>query len=427
MELTNERFQAQVEKNYRWNFFWMALDNMMFFFIFMGLSPYTVLPFYVQHFTDSNILIGLIPAIYILGNTLPQPFMARFLAKRQDRKKYLLIAAFLQRFGILGFLLLSIFQPLLNFSNSLTLVIFFAMMILQNVASGFYVPAWIDFMGKMIPRRKGLLFGVSNFLGGLLGIAMGALLTYLLDSYPYQQAIQVIFGISFLASMLSFGAILSWREAVPPQTVVGQKNTETHNKPLKNRNFLKYLVFRGLMVVLEIGTSYYTLAALEKGNITPGQIGIFTTILSLAETVVNPLWGWLGDKKGFITVVKISALLGVAAALLAANTGTLAAFYVVFILAGAMLSGFQMTNFNTIYEFSPPDQVPHYTAASQIALSPLSGVIPFIGGALVTVFGYTGVFWLSGVVGMIGLTGMSIFVRNPKKSKEALQEGVIDD
>ncbi len=427
MELTNERFQAQVEKNYRWNFFWMALDNMMFFFIFMGLSPYTVLPFYVQHFTDSNILIGLIPAIYILGNTLPQPFMARFLAKRQDRKKYLLVAAFLQRFGILGFLLLSIVQPLLNFSSSLTLVIFFAMLILQNVASGFYVPAWIDFMGKMIPRRKGLLFGVSNFLGGLLGIAMGALLTYLLDSYPYQQAIQVIFGISFLASMISFGAILSWREAVPPQTVVTPQNTETHNKPLTNRNFTKYLVFRGLMVVLEIGTSYYTLAALEKGNITPGQIGIFTTILSLAETVVNPLWGWLGDKKGFITVVKISALLGVAAAVLAANTSTLAAFYAVFILAGAMLSGFQMTNFNTIYEFSPPDQVPHYTAASQIALSPLSGVIPFIGGALVNVFGYNGVFWLSSVVGMIGLTGMTAFVKNPKKSRDALQEGVIDD
>jgi hypothetical protein len=45
----------------------MALDNMMFFFIFMGLSPYTVLPYYVQHFTDSSILIGMIPAIYILG------------------------------------------------------------------------------------------------------------------------------------------------------------------------------------------------------------------------------------------------------------------------------------------------------------------------------------------------------------------------
>lgn len=419
MEQTLAQYQGQVEKNYRWNFFWMALDNMMFFFIFMGLSPYTVLPYYVQQFTNSSILIGFVPAIYILGNTLPQPFMARFLADKRERKKYLLVAAFLQRFGILGFLFLSIIQPLLNLSGTLTLVIFFAMLILQNTASGFYVPAWIDFMGRAIPRRKGMLFGISNFMGGLLGIGMGALLTYLLDSYPYQQAIQVIFGISFLASMISFGAILSWREAVPPQADAAQPKSATHNKPLKNKNFASYLIFRGMMVILEIGASYYTIAALEKGNITPAQIGIFTTIMSLAETMVNPLWGWLGDKKGFINVVKISALAGIVAAFMAANLSTLTAFYAVFILAGVMVSGFQITNFNTIYEFSPADQIPSYTAASQIALSPLSGVMPFIGGALAGAFGYTGVFWLSGLVGLAGLMGMSFFVKNPKMKKEA--------
>ena len=419
MELTLKQYQERVEKDYRWNFFWMALDNMMFFFIFMGLSPYTVLPYYVQHFTDSSILIGMIPAIYILGNTLPQPFMARFLAGKTDRKKYLLVAAFLQRFGILGFLFLSIIQPLLNLPSTLTLIIFFAMMILQNVASGFYVPAWIDFMGKMIPRKRGMLFGVSNFLGGLLGIAMGALLTYLLDSYPYQQAIQVIFGISFLASMISFGAILSWRESVPPRMNEDEKRSEDHNKPLRNKNFVRYLIFRGLMVVLEIGASYYTLAALAKGDITAGQIGIFTTIMSLAETRINPVWGWLGDKTGFINVVKVSALLGVVAALMAANLNSLTVFYVVFILAGLMVSGFQMTNFNTIYEFSPADQVPHYTAASQMALSPLSGVIPFIGAALINSFGYAGVFWMSGLVGLFGFLGMSTIVKNPKIHKGA--------
>jgi MFS family permease len=141
--------------------------------------------------------------------------------------------------------------------------------------------------------------------------------------------------------------------------------------------------------------------------------------MSLAETMVNPLWGWLGDKKGFINVVKISALAGIVAAFMAANLSTLTAFYAVFILAGVMVSGFQITNFNTIYEFSPADQIPSYTAASQIALSPLSGVMPFIGGALAGAFGYTGVFWLSGLVGLAGLMGMSFFVKNPKMKKEA--------
>lgn len=99
MELTLKQYQERVEKDYRWNFFWMALDNMMFFFIFMGLSPYTVLPYYVQHFTDSSILIGMIPAIYILGNTLPQPFMARFLAGKTTEKNIFWLQPFYNGLG----------------------------------------------------------------------------------------------------------------------------------------------------------------------------------------------------------------------------------------------------------------------------------------------------------------------------------------
>lgn len=44
-------YNEKIEKNFKWNFAWMALDNMMFFFIFMGLSPYTILPFYIGQFT----------------------------------------------------------------------------------------------------------------------------------------------------------------------------------------------------------------------------------------------------------------------------------------------------------------------------------------------------------------------------------------
>ena len=101
-------YEKRIEENYRWNFFWMTLDNMMFFFIFMGLSPYTILPFYIGHFTESKILIGLIPTLFLIGTTLPQIFMANFLRNRRKRKKYLVITASLQRFAILGLFLLSL-------------------------------------------------------------------------------------------------------------------------------------------------------------------------------------------------------------------------------------------------------------------------------------------------------------------------------
>ena len=417
----SDTYNRQIEKNYKWNFFWITVDNMMFFFIFMGLSPYTVLPFYLKHFTNSNILIALIPAFHILGNSLPQIFMARFLKKTEERKKYLFLIASIQRLGIFGMLLLIILQPILGISNVLTITLFFLTLGIQTIASGFYVPTWLDFFGKSIPTRRGLLFGVSNFFGGLMGLGIGWLLSYLLDRFPYYQAMPWIVSIAFGASMLSLLAIWLWKETLPPKHVTEAAQQVSSRKTiLADSNFIKYLVWRGVMVMLDIATPFYALSALERLKIADSQIGVFTVLLSLSETVLNPLWGWLGDHKGFLNIVLISAAAGSLAAFLAATAPSLIIYYLIFLLAGVMISGLQISNFNIVFEFSPANLVPMYTAVSQVALSPLSGVIPMLGGFIADKFGYLSDFWLAGVVGVISLTGMWTSVRNPKKI-QALQ------
>ncbi len=413
-----DAYNREIARNYKWNFFWFTIDNMMFFFIFMGLSPYTVLPFYLKHFTDSNILIALIPAIHIVGFALPQIFMARFLKRTGERKKYMVVAAFIQRLGILGFLVLTILQPILKISNPLVVLFFFLTLILQNVASGFYVPAWLDFLGKSIPTRRGLLFGISNFFGGLLGLGIGWLLSYLLDRFPYYQAMQWIAGIAFAASLVSLTAIFLWRETLPTRhaTEANQK-ISSRKTILADSNFLRYLVWRGLMVMLDIATPFYTLSAMESLKLAGSQVGVFTILLSLSQTILNPLWGWLGDKKGFYNIVVISVIAGSIAAFLAATAPSLVIYYLIFLLAGAMISGLQISNFNLVFEFSPPNLVPMYTAVSQMALSPISGIIPVLGGLIADKWGYLSDFWLAGGVGLISLAGLLVTVKNPQKSQ----------
>ena len=414
-------YNKRIEENYKWNFFWMTLDNMMFFFIFMGLSPYTILPFYVGHFTDSMVLIGLIPTLFLIGTTLPQIFMANFLRNRRRRKKYLVISASLQRFAILGLFLLSVLQPKYNLSANLTLTVFFIMHTLQHTASGFYIPAWIDFLGKSIPRKRGLLFGISNFIGGLMGLGIGWLLSYLLARYPFDYAIPVIFGISLAASMVSLIAIMSWREVVPPEEFFEgkEKGENTYRTTLRDTNFVKYLVWRGLMVILEIATPFYTISALEQLALHASQVGVFTTILSFSEAVLNPLWGWIGDRKSFIRVIQISAFAGSVGALLVAAIPSLWIYYITFFLAGAMISGLQISSLNIVYEFSPKQLVPLYTAVSQIALTPLSSIVPTLGGVIVEKLGYSTNYWLAGILGLVSLFGMSLQVKNPKKHNKS--------
>ncbi len=414
-----EEYNEKIEKNFKWNFAWMALDNMMFFFIFMGLSPYTILPFYIGQFTDSQILIGLIPTVFLVGTTLPQLFMANFLRKTRIRKKYLVLAASIQRFGIFGLFVLAILQPRLGLSPALTLVLFFTLFAVQHIASGFYVPTWLDFLSKSIPRKRGLLFGISNFAGGLMGLGLGWLLSYLLDRFPYQQAIPIIFGISFAASLISLIGILSWREVVPPESFFEDENAQEDSLTgvLTDKNFVQYLIWRGLMVILEIATPFYTVSALNRLAINASQVGVFTTILSFAQAVLNPLWGWLGDKKGFLLIVKISAITGSLAAIIALAFPSLFTYYLVFLLVGAMLSGFSISNFNVIFEFSPKQLIPMYTAVSQISLTPLSSVVPLLGGVIAENFGYHVNYWLAGGLGLLSVIGLSLSVKNPKRNK----------
>ncbi len=411
-------YHQKIEKNFKWNFAWMALDNMMFFFIFMGLSPYTILPFYIGQFTDSQILIGLIPTVFLVGTTLPQLFMANFLRKTRLRKKFMVLAASIQRFGILGLLILAILQPRLELSPAVTLTLFFVFFGIQHFASGFYVPTWLDFLSKSIPRKRGLLFGISNFAGGLLGLGLGWLLSYLLDRYPYDQAIPIIFGISFIASLISLIGILSWREVVPPESFFknsSQQQEDSFKGVLTDKNFVQYLIWRGLMVILEIATPFYTVSALRQLTISAAQVGVFTTLMSFAQAVLNPLWGWLGDKRGFLVIVKISAVTGSLAAIIALAFPSLITYYAVFLLVGAMLSGFSISSFNVIFEFSPKQLVPMYTAVSQISLTPLSSVVPLLGGVIAENFNVQLNYWLAGALGLVSFVGMSLSVKNPKK------------
>jgi MFS family permease len=226
----------------------------------------------------------------------------------------------------------------------------------------------------------------------------------------------VIFGIALAASLISLVSIISWREVVPPDELIPREAEKANSLSgvFKDRNFVQYLIWRGMMVTLEIATPFYALSALETLRVSAAQLGVFTTILAFSQATMNPLWGWLGDKKGFLRIVQISALAGSMGAFLAVLVPTLPSYYAVFFLVGMMLSGLSISSINIIFEFSPEQLVPLYTAVSQIALTPLSSVVPLLGGVVAEQLGYATNYWLAGVLGLASLVGISAAVKNPK-------------
>ena len=83
----NNLSQGQREKIYRRNFFLLLMDGALFMVALNIIGATTVVPDFVRHLTNSEVLIGLSGSLFDVGWTLPQLFIARYIV-RSERKKW---------------------------------------------------------------------------------------------------------------------------------------------------------------------------------------------------------------------------------------------------------------------------------------------------------------------------------------------------
>jgi MFS family permease len=405
-----------VNRIYRSNSLITILEQALFSLIRLSISPYLVLPFYLKQLTGSTFLIGLIPAVFVIGFALPQFLMVRILRRTRRPMRLLILSSLGQRLGMLGMFLLTIFQ--IRLPNVLTIGLFFAIYLFFNIARGCYSPTQIDFLGRGVPNNRGKIIGLGNFLGGIVNLFGTLLLTRLLTTLPYPQAITAVMVVSLAGSMVSFIAILFLKDVpLTTGTHTPVENLTQAKKVLPSPAFQKYLSWRAVIIGLEMMLPFYTLYGLDKFNLSASYVGIFAAIMTISDAVGNPFWGWLGDRMGYLRIIIIASFLGCAGAVLAAVAPNVIIFALVFLLNGLMLSGQSLSGVNIIYEFSPRREVPLYVAFHQVLLSLLSSLAPVIGASLTGGLGYAFGSLLAGVTGLIGTLGMQFKVHSPRLDK----------
>lgn len=216
---TAQDFPEATGRYYHRNSIAIILKNAMFSLTRLGISPYTILPFYLKQLTGSIFLIGMVPATYVIGFSLPQLFMANILERTRMCKHILVLSSFVQRVCILGLLLLTLLQPRLT--APVIIGLFFITYLFYNITRGYYSPVWIDFLGRGLSHDCGKIIGVGYFFGGLLNLLASLLLTHLLGILPYFQAILIIFAIAFSVSLVSFVSICSLHDELPAELADG--------------------------------------------------------------------------------------------------------------------------------------------------------------------------------------------------------------
>jgi len=399
-------YEQEVERNFRWNFVVNALDGAFFWFALTFASTSTILAVYVSYLTDSKLALGLLAALPSMGWLFPQLFTVP-LVERLPRKKPFFIWTSLATERIAFLFMAAGAYFLSKPSPRWALITFFVTLIWHAFGAGVVATAWQEMVAKVIPVRwRGRFFGLTSFLGAVMGLPGAAVATAILSRYAYPINFALCFLITFLGMVISWISVALTREPVGP---VRQESESplVYIRRLRqiirtDANFARFLSSRIVGAIGSMFVGFIAVSAVQRFNLSDEVAGQFTGFMVGGQLIANLVFGPLADRLGHKLVLEIGALcnLGAAAATLLAPTPVWV--YLAFALEGATITSYFMSGTSITFEFSEPEGRPAYIGLSSTIVGVFSGVAPLVGGWLAGQLGYN---WLFGLCVIILLAG----------------------
>jgi MFS family permease len=419
-ERSEAEIDAEVQRNYRWNFSVNLLDGAFFWFGASFMSSATILPLFVSKLTPSPLAIGLLAVFAQASWFLPQLFTAN-LVERLARKKAAVVnlGLFMERLPVWGLVL----SAIIAVSNpTAALVIFFVCYAWHGLGAGALGTAWQDMIASMFPvERRGRFVGVTNFIGAGTGALGGIATTWLLRNLAYPTNFVALFTIAATAILISWGWLALAREPVKKPTAPRRSTTEylTGLPDLLRRdhNFRRFLIARLLMALAGMGIGFVTVSALKRWNVADSTAGLYTIAMLVGQTLGYISFGFLADHFGHKLSLELSILattLGYALTWLAPAPEW---YFVSFILFGIGSSAVIGSAMLMVMEFCEPVRRPTYIGITSTGVGVVGIVAPLIGAALASA-GYNWLFAVCVAIDAVALVLMRWWVREPRWNAE---------
>jgi len=397
------------ESMLRFNFA-MGLLHGIFFQTGMTFSaPSSVLPLFLQYFTGSQAMIGLLSGLMNAGGVLPQLFAAHKLERMQRKKPVLLVSIWLRAAFWLGLAVLVYFCP--SDKPLIALVGLVVLLFGFSFAGGVATIPFSEIWAKTLPLTvRGRFFGHRQLWGGVMAVAAAYLVRRILANtdIKFPQNYALLFFLSFLFISISYVALSCVRE--PPGTV------SAHKPPFGTfirRSFALLYNDRnlGLLIATQLGVGFtafalpfYVLYGTNKLSMPAEQVGLLIASQTAGGIVSNLLWARLSDRIGNRIVIILTAAIAAVIpiiALICTYTGwTL--LVVVFFLIGCAISGGGIGFVNYLLEIAPEEVRPTYIAL-QGTIMGATMVFPIFGGLVIDAWSYPAAFWITAVVSLGGL------------------------
>ncbi len=412
---------AERPAHTRHNFLALGLDYSFFLIGMSFASQVTILPAFAAHLGASNVVIGAVPAVLMLGWFLPSLFAAHHTERLERKLPFVLRYTVWERvpLGVLAAVAFFLAGP----APTLTLGVLLLLLLVMTGVGGALMPAWMDIVGRTIPTTlRGRFFGAANVVGSAGGL-LGSLLTaYILAAVepPRSYGFCFLAGTVFLA--LSYAALATTREptgAVASTAVsLGAYLRRMPALLRRDRNLSWFLVARGFGTLGAMANGFYTVYALRAWEAPEWQVGVFTTIFLAGQLVGNLGLGWLADHAGHRLVLVLGLGAMVAGNLVALGAGSVETFSPVFALAGIHNAAVHVSARTILLELAA-DVVerPTYIGLANTALAPLSFGAPLVAGLMADRLGFATVFGVAAALSAVSLVLLLARVREPRHAR----------
>ncbi len=406
------------DKHFPFNFFVNVIDG-GFFGLGLGFASFsTVIPLFVSQFTDSAILIGLIPAIHVVGWQLPQIFTAQWVSQQKRYKPMVMFFTINERLPFLGLAAVTWFIP--NLGPKVALVLTFLLLIWQGFGGGFTATAWQAMIGKIIPGdRWGLFFGFQSAAGNLLASAGAVIAGLVLEKYEPTRGFTMCFLFACAAFVISYVAISFTREksTTPVIPSTSRKDFWKDLRAILKRdtNFRWFLVVRILAQLGTVGFVFYTVYVVRYYGVDEATAGILTGVLMVSQTLFNPIMGWLGDRWSYRGVMVVGMIAGAVSAGVAWWAPSVGWFYLAYSLAGIAYVATWTIAMAMTLEFGQEHEKPSYIGLANTLIAPTAFIIPLLGGWLADFAGYHATFLATSIGAILTVFILSFMLRDKSK------------
>ncbi|RJP33423.1 MAG: MFS transporter [Candidatus Omnitrophota bacterium] len=413
---TRDAMSRLLFQQNRHNFFLHLIDGVLYMCGQAFTSTEIVLSVLIYRLGGSEIAIGCVFALTELGQAIPQLISAPFMEGLPRKKMAVLIGGMTQRTPWLIIALLLLFGDVKQDGSLVPIVLM--LISFTFLTGGVMGPAWSEFVASTVPLQwRGRLFALRQGIGGVFGVGVGFLVTYIVDSIAFPHNFSCLFFCTYVIWLLSLSSLIFVKENANPvrrHEVYSQYFFRDIPHLLKeDRDFRWFLMMKALMLMSLISFGFFSVYAIKRFQLPAYYAGTFTVFYMIGQIGSSFLFGYLADRYGHRVNVKLFSLIVILQSVLAIIAPSIIVFYFIFLLLGANRSVHSITFVGMPLEYGDSRNRPTFYALSNTMLAPfyLSGII---GGLLISSIGYEGLFVLSSIFALLTLVCTVLFVRDPR-------------